>query len=287
MDNLDVSIIILNQNSKDALKGCLNSVYKKITGLKFEIVVVDNASKDDSLEMLRNDFPYVQTIKLEKATKPTEAYNTAISQSQAKYVFLLNSDTILINNSIKTLFDFMEEPLNSATGACGGILFNQDDGMIKSFTFFPKIKNMLINHTFLKYIFPNVRKRYKNYETTFPDKPSRVDCISIADLMLRKSVLDEVGLFDEDFVLSHSEIELQFRIKKAGYDVYFIPQSKIYYLEQRAIKKPLLLKATYLYFRKIRGILGEIVVRILFLPLHIKFVIANNFKAKNKKQFVI
>lgn len=280
MSEFDVSIIIYATNARESLKACLNSVYKTLTGVNFEIVIADNASQDGSLNMLLQEFPYVRVVRFETPVRQTVAYNQIIKSCESKYVFFLSPYTILINNSVKILFDFLEDPINSAVGAVGGVLFNQNDGRIKSFTYFPKLKNLILNATFLKYLIPSLHKKYANYETNFSEEPKRVDSISQADLMVRKEIFSEIGYFDEDFVSTYSEIELQFRMKQAGYDVFFVPQSKIYFLNEAKIKKHVLLRSLYIYYRKIRGLWGEFVARIVFLPLHIKLVFQNFSKLK-------
>ena len=123
---MDISIIIVNYNTKKLIKNCLKSVFEKTQGINFEVYVVDNNSRDGSCEMIEQDFPQVKLIKNTKNKGFGAANNIAIRESNAKYVFLLNSDTILLNNAIKIFFDFMEKPENQKISCCGGNLYNKN-----------------------------------------------------------------------------------------------------------------------------------------------------------------
>lgn len=245
---MDVSIILVSYNTRELTKSCIKSIYEKTEGLNFDIWVVDNASKDGSCEMIKKEFPEVKLIESQENLGFGRANNLAIRQTDAKYVFLLNTDTVLVNNAIKILFDFMEKSENLSIGACGGQLYNEDmsyqgssgnfDNMNLKYLF---KKSLGLNWTSrierLKYIFRRdvLKKGFVEKETEWG--AYHVDFIIGADLMIRKSVLDRVGAFDERFFMFSEEAELCFRIKKSGFKNVIVSEAKIVHFGGGTINK--------------------------------------------------
>ncbi len=230
---MDVSIILVSYNTRDLTRDCVKSIYEKTEGISYEIWIVDNASTDGSVEMLREEFPEVKLISSEENLGFGRANNLAIKESRAKYCFLLNTDTVLLNNAVKILFDFMEKPENSEVGGCGGQLYNPDmtyQWSTGEFNSLEKLyrKSIGINFHQIKYrlkdIFKNRIMKEKRYSLS---SKQDVDYIIGADLMLRKSAIDEAGAFDERFFMYSEEAELCFRLKKHGYKIRFVSESHI------------------------------------------------------------
>ncbi len=276
----DVSIIIVSYNTKELTKNCLLSVYEKTTDINFDVFVVDNNSSDDSVEMIEQEFPQVKLIKNKDNRGFGAANNIAIQQSDAKYVFLLNSDTLLINNAIKILYDYMEQ--NPDVGACGGNLYYQNMMPSNIGCKFPSVTAVLF-----KYGLRNIFKKFY-HEKVLGDSINResiceIDLITGADLMMRKSVLDKVGLFDENFFMYFEESDLEYRIQKNGHKVMFVPNSKIIHLEGASLnsnykKKVIFKKSELYYFRKNKGFLDLIAIKILYFGLYIiDFLLTRNF----------
>lgn len=231
---MSVSIVLVSFNTKDLTRNCLKSVYEKTDGLDFDIFVVDNASTDGSAEMIKEEFPHVKLIESKENLGFGNANNLAISQSVAKYIFLLNTDTILINNAVKILFDFMEKPENKNVGACGGQLFDENMKNNLSYNNFPTLPRLIqraLGLNFKDHINKLIEKNLSF------NKNKKVEAISGADLMLRKSVLDEIGYFDKRFFLYFEEIELLNRMKKKGFVNMFLPEAKIIHFEGATCKK--------------------------------------------------
>ncbi len=272
---MDVSIIIVSYNTSQLLKNCLNSVFEKTQGLNFEVIVVDNDSKDDSCSMLERDFSQVKLIRSKENLGFGRANNLGMEQAKGKYLFLLNPDCLLINNSVKILYDFMEN--NSDCGACGGNLYDENLEKHDSFGMQTLLKDKIITHTPLKFIFPGKYKKLRGYKKDFDrTKDGEVGFITGADLMLRKSVIDEVGNFDQRFFLFFEETELQNRILKAGYKIFFVAESQMYHFEAKSPnprKKLFMQRSEYIYFRITQGVLAEITVRIISLPKHLKYLL--------------
>lgn len=250
MQELDVSIILVNYNTKELTRNCLNSLYEKTTELKFDIWVVDNASNDGSCEMIKQEFPDVKLLENKENLGFGKANNLAIRESKAKYVFLLNTDTVLVNNAVKVLFDFMEN--NDKAGACGGNLYDANNSHVHSYGFFNTPRMYLFKMLGIKCL---LEKKCRDHGHNENNELKKVDIIVGADLMLRKAVLDEVGLFDEKFFLYSEEKELQFRITNRGYDIFIVPSAAIIHLEGSTTKKnrkkrrQIIAESEYLYFK--------------------------------------
>ncbi len=256
---MDVSIIISNYNSKKLAIACINSIYEKTQGVDYEIIVVDNASKDESCDLIEKEFPRVKLIKNPKDVGFGSANNIGIREAKGKYVFLLNIDTILLTNSAKIFFDFMEKKENQEVACCGGNLLNEDYTIGYSYGNFPTILNVLFQRFYLHKFF---KKYYlKKFSPSFGAEPKEikeVEFISGANMFLRKSVLDEIGLFDEDFYLYYEETELSYRMYKKGYKRVFIPESKIIHLggatvTQSPQKLKIVKESELMFFEKCYG----------------------------------
>lgn len=266
---MDVSIIIINYNTKNLTKQCLNSVLEKTVGLDFDIFVVDNNSQDGSVEMLEKDFPQVKLIKNPKNSGFGAANNIAIKQSDAKYVFLLNSDTILLNNAIKIFFDFMENPENLQVGNCGGLLYNEDLSYQYSYGDFPSVEHIFFKRLYLDKIFKSYYcKKFNPGKYEEPSANTEVGYIAGASIFFRKSALDEAGLFDEDFFLYYEETELNYRIKKKTYKTMLLPEAKIIHLGQGSSEKSaktinIIKKSEQMFFEKCYGKKQKNLVKII------------------------
>jgi hypothetical protein len=250
---MNVSIIIVNYNTKDLLIQCLKSVYSKTEGIEFEIIVVDNNSNDGSEESIKTCFPEVIFIQSGANIGFGRANNLGIEKAKGAYVFLLNSDTILLNNAVRILHDYMVFDLK--VGVCGGNLYNVHGKPTISFSqLMPSIFNDL--DSFFGGIYSKIMYG-KSMFFNHSEEAINIDgYVCGADMMIRKSVLDEVGLFDSDFFMYYEETELTWRIKRAGYKIASVPDARIIHLEgaSEIIKentKRRMIKSKYLYFEKI------------------------------------
>lgn len=224
---IDVSIIIVNYKTPVLLKNCISSIFDKTEGVNFEIIVVDNDSNDGSDPLIKENFPSVNYLQSGSNLGFGKANNIGVKIAKGRNIFFLNSDTILLNNAIKILSDYLDE--NSNVGVCGGNLFDERLKHIHSFSpRFPGIYSELdaIINGRLSKLKQNTTLQYNtlNY-------PIQVAYICGADMMVKATVLEEAGVFDPDFFLYFEEAELSFRIKKQGYDLFNVPQAKIIHLE--------------------------------------------------------
>ncbi len=229
---MDVSVVIVNYNTKDLILDCINSVIEKTKDINYEIIVADNNSADESVSAIKNKFPSVKILELEENIGFGRANNKGIKIAGGKYIFCLNPDTVLLNNAIKILFDFMEA--HEEAGAAGGNLYDKNLKPCYSFGYGDDIISLLFRKTILKWTHRPVFRRIKDYEKNRDkSKVQEVNNITGADLILRKSVLDKVGCFNEKFFMYFEETELETRIRRAGYKIFFVPESKIIHFEDK------------------------------------------------------
>lgn len=253
---VDVSRIFVNYKTKDLTINAIKSVFEKTNGIHYEIFVVDNNSNDGSIEAIEKQFPQVNIIKNTINAGFGTANNLAIKQAKGKYILCLNTDTILLNNAIKIMFDFMEKEENQEVGVCGGYLVNKDDEPCYCCGHFPTLTSMLWEYLNIKKFFPDFYKRIcptLNLDEIIPNKD--IDYISGADICFRKSVLDKVGLFDEKFFMYYEETDLCKRIKNSGYGIKIIESAQIKHLEGMSLglsldKRKLIKQSCIYYFRK-------------------------------------
>ena len=275
-NNQDVSIIFVNYKTKDLTINAIKSVIEKTEGIDYEIFVVDNNSSDGSIEAIEKEFPSINIIKNPVNAGFGAANNLAIRQAKGKYILCLNTDTLLINNAIKVMFDFMEKEENKNVGACGCNLYDSDFKPVMSYAAFPNFWNCLSVSWILKKIFPI----FRNHKEVINIK--EVDFITGADIFLRKSVLEEVGIFDEQFFMFCEEVDLCYRIKKAGYKRVIVPDSKIIHLEGKSSKNfwnnsKMRVKSKYLYSRKNQSKLVLYGMKFSYLLMHtIAFIFTFN-----------
>lgn len=234
---MELSVIIVNYNVKYFLEQALLSVIRASAGLSVEVFVVDNNSVDDSVLMVREKFPQVHLIANSGNPGFSVANNQAIRQSKGKYVLLLNPDTVVEENTFKVCLDFMNKHPQA-----GGLGVKMIDG---SGNFLPESKRgfpspfVAFCKTFgLSTIFPK-SKTFNRYHLGFLDQNENheVDVLAGAFMLLRRSVLDEVGLLDEAFFMYGEDIDLSYRIVKGGYKNYYLADTRIIHYKGESTKK--------------------------------------------------
>jgi hypothetical protein len=230
-NQIKLSIIIVNYNTKNLTMECVASIIRYNKDISYEIIVVDNASSDGSVEMVKGKFPKVKIIANKNNLGFVKANNQAITRAEGEYIFLLNPDTILLDKNLKQLIDFMND--HPEIGACGPLVLNKDGTMQRqckrSFQYF---WTTVTYYSGLWKLFPGSmwwKKKFGKYFLL--DKPDdeicEVDQISGAAMIVRRGVLDNVGYMDEDYVMYWDETDWCFRIKKADWKVYYFPFVKI------------------------------------------------------------
>lgn len=234
---MKLSVIIVNYNVKYFLEQCLHSVEAAIRGLEAEVFVVDNNSVDGSVEMVREKFPNVRLIANTENTGFSVANNQAIRESTGEYVLLLNPDTVVELDTFTRSVEFMD-----AHPDAGGLGIKMVDG---SGRFLPESKRGLPTPAVAFYkifglsaLFPKSRI-FGKYHLGYLDnnETHEVDVLSGAYMMMRREALDKTGLLDETFFMYGEDIDLSYRITKAGYKNYYYPEARIIHYKGESTKK--------------------------------------------------
>ncbi|MBW2067165.1 MAG: glycosyltransferase family 2 protein, partial [Deltaproteobacteria bacterium] len=246
---LDISFVIVNWNTKELLLECVASIFQTVEDLAFEVWVVDNASTDGSVQAVKDLYPEVNVIENAENLGFAAANNIAFKRVKGRYILLLNTDTKLKESAAGHLYEFMES--NPVAGLACGQLLNPDGSKQNSIANFPSLLSLLSNETLLRVLmpgkFPSKRKRYEN--------PIEVDSCIGACLIVRKKALDQVGPFDERYFFFFEETDLAYRMKRAGWKIYFVPCAEIYHAQGKTVGQGLdsrmrFYTSRYAYFRK-------------------------------------
>jgi GT2 family glycosyltransferase len=229
MDNIDVSIIIVNYNTKLMTNECINSILNCTKNNLIEIILVDNASTDGSKEFFISD-KRIKYIYSEDNLGFGKANNLGVSIANGKYVFLLNSDTILLDDVISKLFKFAEINNINNIGSIGTRLINQNLEDTLSFGQFTSPKR-IYTRLLEKVKFKKNSYQSKIYAELQNKGFSKVDFVSGADLFILRNIYDDVEGFDPDFFMYYEETDLQKRISRLGYQSFIINCKDIIHLD--------------------------------------------------------
>lgn len=229
---MDVSIVIISYNTRGLLHDCLASVEAKTAGLAYEIFVVDNASKDDSCEMVMREFPSVHLIRNEDNRGFARANNQAIPLVRGVYILLLNSDTLLENNAIKLMRDFMDAHPRAAV--CGPLLLNADGTVQRSVD---------RHHTILSLLLRTVLGPHRGHyfhlmgdpyhpEVFDHSRPQRISdgWLTGAVLMIRGTALPGIGLLDENYHFFLEDADWGLAVSHSGWETWFFPGAVVTHL---------------------------------------------------------
>ncbi len=222
-----LSIVIVNFNAGKLLQKCLDSIYAETRQIPFEIWVVDNDSTDASVSMIRRNFPQVNLIENKKNFGFAKANNQAINKCKGHYILLLNPDTLILKKALEKMVKFMDEHAQIGIGGCKVL---NEDGMLQLACRrkFPTPSVAFFRMVGLSRLFPNSKVMAK-YNLTYlnSNEPHEVDAVSGAFLMIRRKVIEEIGLLDEQFFMYGEELDWCFRAKKAGWKVMYYPHAEI------------------------------------------------------------
>jgi len=243
---LQLSIIIVNWNTRDLLRACLESIYREVRNVSFEILVVDNASADSSAEMVRKEFSSVNLIENTVNAGFGRANNQAYRQSRGEYVMFLNPDTEIHNQAPEKMIDFMKA--HAEAWLVGPRAVHPDGTLQVSWCYFPSLAMVWTNGVPLKEamamipLFRKILKSdaiYTNAGYTLPQSISSrpVDYLLGQCLMTKRSVLEQVGVFDESIFMYEEEADLCYRIHQAGGQVWFVNEAEILHYERQSIKQ--------------------------------------------------
>ena len=244
-----VSIVIVSYNVRSLLTKCIDSVRIALEGISGEIVVVDNCSKDDTVEYLRNHYPDIKLIANQDNVGFAKANNQAIRESSSEYVLLLNPDTVVYEPTIRGCIDFLDA--HPKAGGAGVRMLTREG--------FPAPESRRAIPTPLVAMLKMLGFTRRYYMSNLPwDQPSQIEVISGAYCMLRRKALDQVGLLDEDFFMYGEDIDLSYRLIKGGWQNWYLPYDIIHYKGESTLKTSfryvhVFYQAMLIFFRKHYG----------------------------------
>jgi len=250
---MDLSIIIVNWNTKDLLLQCLKSVYKAVKEMETEVIVIDNGSQDGSGMEVKGTFPAVQLMENEKNLGFAKAANQGLRKASGRYALLLNPDAQVKEGAIDRMCSFMDAPPEA--GVAGAQLLNSDGSKQNSIANFPSLATELLNKSLLRWLFPD---RFLGKERDYPE-PVEVDSVIGAGMMVRRDTMEQVGLLDEGYFLFLEETDWCYRMKKAGWKIYHVPHAEIYHFQGKSAEKEKnkarveYYRSRYHFFKKNRG----------------------------------
>jgi hypothetical protein len=246
---LDLSVVIVNWNTRDLLLKCLTSVYETIHDLRFEVWLVDNASTDGSVAVAEERFPKIQVIRNSRNLGFAAANNRALRQIKGRYALLVNTDVVVTESAVQELFQFMENTPEAAM-VCGQLL-NLDGTKQNSIANLPSLLLLLTNETLLRILFPKAYpSKLRQYQS-----PIEVESCIGACLMVRKTAMDAVGFLDERFFFYFEETDWACRMRGAGWKVFFVPGAQIFHAQGQsigpeALGRFLFYRSRYQYLKK-------------------------------------
>lgn len=291
---MDVSIIIVNYNTLELTKNCIRSIKENTIDCTYEIILVDNASTDGSVEYFSKK-DYIRFFSQSENLGFGKANNIGIRAALGKYVFLLNSDAYLCNNAVRIFFSYMES-CEKKIGAAGCLLKGADLKYTHSFAYFPRKVKVLLSR-----LVSPIYKIFGKKINTLDDKSLikegtfNVDYVTGADLFVKKELLIRYGAFDPDFFMYFEETEMQYRLTREGYPSIIVQGPEIVHLEGASVDKKnekisvrkmmMTQRSQFLYFKKTSTYPSYVLFRIFFFIIRIPFLLFGNISLPEKREY--
>lgn len=224
---MKLSVIIVNYNVCPYLTACLDSVQRALEGIESEVFVVDNHSDDDSVEVISRDYAWVHLINNRENLGFSKANNIAIRQAQGEYILLLNPDTVVAEETLKGVIDFMDQ--HPKAGGAGVRMHNADG------TLAPESRRAIPTPFVAARKMLGFTKRYYMSYLSW-DAPAQIEVVSGAFMLLRHKAIYEVGMLDEDFFMYGEDIDLSYRLLQGGWQNWYLPYDIVHYKGQSTSK---------------------------------------------------
>jgi GT2 family glycosyltransferase len=260
---MDLSISIVNWNTRDLLDQCLASIYETTHGIEFEVIVVDNASEDGSADMVASKYPSARLIANRNNIGFPAANNQAYRESKGRFFLLLNPDTICLPNTLQRLVSFLDS--NPSVGAVGPLVLNADKTLQQSWARFPtlwtEVRGVLVRKIGDKGVCPMTADEVRRIG------PFRTDWVGGCCFMIRRSAVEQIGLMDESLFMYCEETDWCKRLAQRGWEVWLEPSSEIIHLggqssqQVSARASAQLRKSKVAYFRKYHGVLQALLLQ--------------------------
>jgi GT2 family glycosyltransferase len=231
---MNLSIIIVNWNVKELLNRCLHSIFFHLKGQEFEVIVVDNASQDGSVEMIKQKFPQVKLIVNSENCGFAKACNQGVKRVHAKYLLFLNPDSEVTNNLYEQIINFMESHPEVGVGGC--YLYYPDGRTQTSFYRFTSLMNHL-GRAMLLYSFLPKNRLTSPFFSDYITENESIDSVCGGAMVVRQKAFEKEGLFDESFFLYCEDEDLCYRLRQQGWKIAPIPGTRIIHYHNQSSKK--------------------------------------------------
>ncbi|HPZ10093.1 MAG TPA: glycosyltransferase family 2 protein [Candidatus Eremiobacteraeota bacterium] len=236
--HMDLSIIIVNYNSGDTLIECLSSIYERVEGITFEVILVDNHSADGSPHEIKRSFPQVYLIENERNIGFSRACNRGIKRAGGDFLLFLNPDIIMCKSiSFPELLDYMKK--NRRTGLLGCKLINLDGTVQSSCRRFPDILTVIFKRISVFQCFSFARKKVSDYLKPVSNytEVQNVDWLLGAFLLTSREIINKIGPFDERFFIYFEDVDFCRRVHRKGYEVCYYPLMEVLHYHKRESAK--------------------------------------------------
>ncbi len=261
---VDMSVVLVCWNNKAYLDPCLKSLYEGGLKSSFDIVVVDNGSTDGSQQMLAEKYPGVKLIQNAGNLGLGKASNQGVEATNGRYVLLLNNDTLVNGPALDVLVQFLDE--HPRAGAAAGKLLNPDGSFQSGFA---PYSTLLEEFLIVTHIGELLWSGYPSHGDSIEIKAT--GWMSSACLLVRRVALEETGLLDESYFIYGDEADLQYRLSKAGWKVYFLPNSSITHFGGRSMnrweRRKMVYRGKLLFYKKNYGFLRVLLLRLMFFAM--------------------
>lgn len=281
---MDLSIIIVNYNTSALLSDCLRSIEEQTRDLEFEVIVVDNASSDDSREMVQSRHPTVKLLASQVNVGFGMANNLGAEIAKGKHLLFLNSDTVLLNNVPKILSSFLER--NPDCGICGGNLTDTEGRPVHSYS-----KTLPTPWTDLYRFLPRLKPliQGRDWCYNYSEEPKPVGYITGADLCMPAALFRKVGGFHKAFFMYYEETELTSRVRKEGFTVFSVPEARAVHIKGASLEflpgnKEMVLVSKYRYLTMLYGAGGARLAHFLYLLYCLYKIVGNTVRRKRKSR---
>lgn len=233
---IDVSIIVASYNTRDLTMDCLRSVIDNTQRVSCEIILVDDRSPDDTVEVVRRELPQVSVVVNDENVRYAKTNNRGLSLARGRYGVLLNTDTVLEGDAISTLVEYMDE--HPEVGAAGPRLLNPDGSIQHCIRSFPGIGTMTLQTINLHRIWPGNPWTDRYYNTDFDYERSQpVESIGTTAFIIRRDVWESVGMLDERFSWAYCDQAYCLMLKQAGVEVDYVADASVYHLGSKSVNQ--------------------------------------------------
>lgn len=287
---MDIAIIIVNWNTRDILHDCLRSVYEQTGGIKYEVIVIDNASIDGSAAMVKQEFPQVVLIENSENRGFAAANNQGLIIAKGRYVLLLNPDTLVLDGAVQKVVVYADN--HPDVGVVGCQVWENESTVQQTCFMFPSVWNLILQKSGIFRLYP--QSRFLGCEKIAGwarDSERDVDVVSGMFMLVRREAIEQVGMMDEDYFVYAEETDWCYRFWKAGWRCVFTPSARIIHrdggsksTEQISVKMFVQQQKSLLIFhRKHRGYISWISAKTIYiLSMLLRYLIFSGLSIMRK-----